>query len=262
MTPLAHKLTRQLLEGLARGLLETEDGAAVREAVNGARFFDLTNALPAVNEVASALRKTVQDGEVVIPCTFLPAPKTWIEWLTANGTRSAAIIRDNGDEPASVEVLRSYSDRPMTWHRLGGVDLKTGMPLLDTRWVRAQKPGGEAWGHKIINLVTIFLAMINSPRIVRRRVHAPHKGLARELARTPGAGIGPLQDWHEIKLEIAKPRDVDDGEPHEDIIRGRRALHFCRKHIRVRLGRLEYVREHWRGDPAIGISRATYRVTA
>jgi hypothetical protein len=115
----------------------------------------------------------------------------------------------------------------------------------------------------IVSLVPVLLAIINSPRIIGRHIHSPHKGLVRELRRAGGLGIGPLHDWHEIKLEVTKPRDIYDGEPHEDVITGRRALHFCRKHIRIcHSGVLTYVREHWRGDPAIGIRQGRYHVTA
>jgi hypothetical protein len=88
-----------------------------------------------------------------------------------------------------------------------------------------------------------------------------HKGLARELKHSK-LGFGPLRDWHEIKLEVTKPRDVDDGEAHSDVIIGKRALHFCRKHLRLWNGRLIPVREHWRGDASIGIRRGRYVVTA
>jgi hypothetical protein len=115
----------------------------------------------------------------------------------------------------------------------------------------------------LVSAAIMFLAIINSPRIIGRRIHAPHKGLVRELHRAGGLGIGPLHDWREIKLEVTKPRDIYDGEPHEDIITDKRALHFCRKHIRIcHSGTLTYVREHWRGDPAIGIRRGRYHVTA
>ena len=53
----------------------------------------------------------------------------------------------------------------------------------------------------------------------------------------------------ETRLEIAKPRYLDDGEPHSDIITARRALHFCRKHIRVyHSGVLTYVTGQGTGE--------------
>ena len=67
----------------------------------------------------------------------------------------------------------------------------------------------------------------------------------------------------EIKLEIAKPRYLDDGEPPSDIITARRAFHFCRKHIRAyHSDVLAYATGHCRGDPTIGIRRGRYAVAA
>jgi hypothetical protein len=73
--------------------------------------------------------------------------------------------------------------------------------------------------------------------------------------------LSPPGEWYEIKLQVTKPRYVDDGAPHADQITGQRALHFVRKFIRIRLGKLEYVREHWRGDPALGVRQSDYRVS-
>jgi hypothetical protein len=39
-----------------------------------------------------------------------------------------------------------------------------------------------------------------------------------------------------------------------------RALHFVRAHLRLRLGRVELVRPHWRGDAQLGIKRPAYLV--
>jgi hypothetical protein len=149
----------------------------------------------------------------------------------------------------------------VTISEIGGLLLKKGEPFISQQFLeknpaRKRLAGSGAW------CAVLFLAIINSPRIIGRRVHQPHKGLARELKRRD-IGIGQLLPWHEIKLEVTKPRDIYDGEQHEDVITGRRALHFCRKHLRLcHSGTLTYVREHWRGDPAFGIRRGRYHVTA
>ena len=38
------------------------------------------------------------------------------------------------------------------------------------------------------------------------------------------------------------------------------ALHTVRAFWRFKLGKLEFVRPHWRGDPAYGVSRRVYRL--
>lgn len=90
----------------------------------------------------------------------------------------------------------------------------------------------------------------------------PHRKVERELTKAFGLGKFPLRAWTELRLTVAKPAEIDDGESHEAHLTGRRALHFCRKHIRIRNGKLEYVSAHWRGDPALGIKQTRYKLRA
>jgi hypothetical protein len=265
--PLALKLTRALIDGL---ITSPSIVKLLVPALNGAHFFETTAALPLLDAVGTAAAKN--DGPF-IPCTFLPAPKTWIEWQPP-GERRHAVCFTKGD--ALGPYLKEYRAVPDTWaialhsraegalckiEIAGWVDLTTGRPCLNDR-LEEKYPGVREQALASIIRATYLLAIINSPRIVVRRAHTPNKGVARKLNRTPGLGIGPLHDWHEIRLEINKPRYVDDGEPHADVISGKRALHFCRKHLRLWNGRLIPVREHWRGSASVGIRRGRYVVTA
>lgn len=107
-------------------------------------------------------------------------------------------------------------------------------------------------------LIYAALAVINSPRIIGRLQHMPNRGLERRLTRSLGAGKFPLHAWTEITLHVTPPKDMMDDPSIEAHYTGQRALHFCRAHLRVRLGRLEIVRSHWRGDPALGIKQSRY----
>ncbi|GLK86659.1 hypothetical protein GCM10017653_47290 [Ancylobacter defluvii] len=108
-------------------------------------------------------------------------------------------------------------------------------------------------------LLTAFLAFINTPRIIGRRQHMPHRSLERKLvAQRAVVGKFPLHAWTEIKLHVTPPEDLSDELSHEAHLTGERALHFCRAHLRIRLGKLEVVRGHWRGDAALGIRRSRY----
>jgi hypothetical protein len=69
-------------------------------------------------------------------------------------------------------------------------------------------------------------------------------------------GRFPLRAWTEIKLEVTPPKY--DGTEHEAMLTGGKALHFCRAHLRIRLGRVELVSAHWRGDPSLGLKRTRY----
>ena len=64
----------------------------------------------------------------------------------------------------------------------------------------------------------------------------------------------------EIKLEITEPVDASHDPSMEAHYTGDRALHFCRAHLRIRLGKLEIVRSHWRGDASLGIKQSRYRL--
>ncbi|KTQ96970.1 hypothetical protein NS365_23330, partial [Aureimonas ureilytica] len=75
-------------------------------------------------------------------------------------------------------------------------------------------------------------------------------------------GRFPLNAWTELQLRVASPRDLSRDASVEAHLTGQRPLHFCRAHLRVRLGRLEVVRSHWRGDASLGIKQTRYRVSA
>jgi hypothetical protein len=160
-----------------------------------------------------------------------------------------------------VEVFFTRANGRIETIKVGTIDLKTGQGFIYTKLLR-DYPEADDWLRGIFGQTTVFLAIVNSPNIVGRRTHPPRKTVARKLSRSTGANIGPLHDWHEIKLEVNKPHDADDGEAHADVLTGKRALHFVRKFIRIRFGKLEYVRAHWRGDASVGIRRGRYVVTA
>lgn len=108
------------------------------------------------------------------------------------------------------------------------------------------------------HLKRLFVVM-NSPKIISRATEPPHRGLVRDLRR--GGETGELQPWHTIKLQIEPDAVRESGEGGDGPIQGKRALHWCRRFVRVKRGRLEFVRAHLRGDPSVGIGRANYRVT-
>jgi|SRR5215831_5021653 len=107
-----------------------------------------------------------------------------------------------------------------------------------------------------------MLALINSPRFIGQRGHYPHGRAEREaLKRAKMVGKFPLRAWTEILLTVRPiPEDRSGAEPKEMHLTGERCLHFCRTYMRVRLGMLEYIEGHWRGDPALGMKRSRYVV--
>lgn len=116
---------------------------------------------------------------------------------------------------------------------------------------------------QIYNNIWLYaaLAIINTPRLIGRQTHQPHRGLEKALlAQRKVIGSFPLHAWTEIKLEINAPKDATGDPAMEGHLTGEKCLHFCRAHLRIRIGQLEIVRAHWRGDAALGIKQSRYGV--
>lgn len=261
MTPLAAYLAGQLVarpkhrEGIWR---DPENIEALRVALHDIHCFEITQCAPLFTEMVRLSKRPDTMRSVYETLGFLPAPKTWLEWASPRGGRVGVLLEDVGEGADStfsdVVYVAAFSFDGMRY--CGRISPSNG---------KVYTPPGEQADRnvrKIVASALIMLPMINSPKIIGRRQHMPNVGLERNLTRGFGVGKFPLHAWTEIKLEVNKPIEIDDGEPHEAHLTGRRALHFCRKHIRIRNGQLEYVSAHWRGDPALGIKRSRYVVSA
>lgn len=254
----------------------------------------------AVMELADELgRQACERGNVVESLAFLPAPVTWLEYrytredgtpavngylLVDQGNNTATVASTIGLEingrttfiPIPLASLRLLNEAdPDGWaidsileHE--GVDVETyakkiwhGLypPLRngvhpppeehdpDRQLDDAQE---RAWW------LYAMLSLINSPRIVARSDHKPSSGLQKFLNRK-GDGQYNLLPWHEVFLDITPPPEATEaaGAPR---LTGPRALHFCRQHIRIKRGKLELVRAHYRGSADVGIAQTQYRV--
>jgi len=257
MTPLAAYLMKQVLarpkhrEGIWRDPKNIGD---LRFALQDIHCFEITACAPLIHDFLQLYRRPDVGAALFDKLGFLPAPKTWLEWKDHNGHRVALLIRQVPDiDDMDRADTTCYCAAGLV--RCGSISPSTGKIYV--------QPGYRDAPHirKIVSFAVFVLPLINSPHIIGRRQHMPNAGLERSLTRGFGAGKFPLHAWTEIKLEVNKPIDIDDGEPHEAHLTGKRALHFCRKHIRIRGGQLEYVRAHWRGDPALGIKQSRYTVS-
>lgn len=196
---------------------------------------------------------------------FLPAPRTWLEWRSRKGNnhQQVGVLLEERTNDTATALLSIKTDR-----YFGAASGHIRLPLHGHHDFGRRIAFGESfegvkeWVQDHAALLYALLAMINSPRIIGRRQHMPHRAFERDLLRAlKPVGKFPLHAWTEIKLEVNAPRDVS-GEPSTEAhLTGRRALHFCRAHLRVRLGRLEVVKAHWRGDGSLGIKQQRYRLT-
>lgn len=278
MPPLAQFLKRQ---SMARpkdriGIWSDPKNVETLKAdLDGITCFEITAALPLVRQLAETLN-TYEDnklGEFITANAFLPAPKTWIERRAdkiPDDLPRVAILLDPSPPgvlpgAAGITFVSLFAAESMSIAGVLTQDDPRRVYCVESANHEAYPgdiPLDQEQRAEILRTARYALAIINSPKVVSRQQHPPHKGLMREVRRHKNFGEAfQLLPWHEIKLQITKPRAIDDGVPHQDQITGQRALHFVRKFMRIRLGRLEYVSAHWRGDPALGIHQSDYRVS-
>ncbi len=274
MTPLFQKLIKQLtLPKKARSIY---DPAGILQKLDDVHCFECSEVVEAACDLTCGDSKELGPNlaklkQAVAVTGFLPAPKTWIEFVTPwepelrEGILASEIVGTDGTKAAEVffaaESKGELSSAPCVavypLRDQAKAASHIGLKFLVGNLDEPSKNGFETIATSNYTKFVGLLAMINTPRIIGRHQHMPHRGLERKLARS-GAGKYPLHAWSEILLRVT-PTEVGDGE-HEAHLTGARALHFCRAHLRIRLGRLEIVSSHWRGDPALGIKQARYRL--
>jgi hypothetical protein len=246
MTPLAQRIVKDLTVPIKDRKFNDRDGLLPRMA--DVHCFECTE----IMDLAGELKVKIAEGGIDERSTFLPAPKTWLEWRDDRGRIGVLLVEDeDGMTAENYWAFDGYGD-------FGGYRHPTKLPLR-------YSPSGstdvaELYGSD--EEVLALLAIINTPKVVGRKQHMPHRGLQKRLINAKGlSGSFPLRAWTEIKLNISPPVDMTDSSEAEAHLTGKKALHFCRAHLRVRLGRIEVVRSHWRGDASIGIKQSRYKVT-
>lgn len=265
MTPLAHSLARRLADNVLPPFWVHNRDNLIRD-LEDIHCFEISNALSTINTIIET-SKGYALAELSSTFGFLPSPKTWIEWRDPSGERLAILLEDMGDNDISYGLFIGENSYFYAGHcnfsisRYAAPDDEGWKNLVDASFIAVFNNDYNEMLRAVCERATMACILINSPKIIGRRQHMPHAGLERRLTRSFGVGRFPLHAYTEILLKVSKPPEIDDGEPHEAHLTGRRALHFCRKHIRIRLGKLEYVSAHWRGDPALGIKQSRYKVS-
>lgn len=271
MTPLLQRITRELT--LPQKDRTFVDGCGLLSQLDDVHSFEVSSVYELACELAVPMIENALDTRrfnLMEAQSFLPAPKTWIERIDGEGNREGfLLIRDEGSPYARVMtaatsgagIFGSLAD-------VGGLMLDPPSPdVTDKLWMTIFPTSkSDELGHPIASEAHTFilyalLAMINTPRVLGRKQHMPHRGLERRLTRHLGVGAFPLHAWTELVLSVS-PTGTHDDQEHQAHLTGQKCLHFCRSHLRIRCGRLEVVRAHWRGDAALGIKRTRYKVTA
>lgn len=262
MTPLAMHLTKNLL------LPKNSKGRAeeTRFAFEGTHFFECTaiSDPKILGDMASVLLDVETQGGYTAPYRFAPAEKTWLEFRNATDGSRFALLCVSDDNSTLVTL---YSDRRgddgIDVNALGYVSFADGsfevlLQKNDTperRKIKIETPHVLATMAR--DAVRMFV-LINLPHVLGRKQNIAHKGAARKL----GLAVGkfPLHGWTELSLDVHLTPKRDDDTMHEAGFTGGKCLHFCRAHLRLRNGKIEVVKSHWRGDPALGIKRTRYKM--
>jgi hypothetical protein len=241
----------------------------------------------AVRELASMLAEHAQEKNALADSlAFLPAPATWLEYrregegviegyLLVQKTETSAscvsvCLADVG--PGLAFIPMPLADLPLlgmsdadTW----ALDSTLSQQTLGSDERVAGRAHWDAskvdWDRLLVDeqkrayWLYAALSIINSPKIVEQASHKPSSGLQKRLGRKAGKPF-ELLPWHEIFLDVRPPTDREGRGGDGERLTGPKAYHFCRSFIRIRLGKLERVRSHWRGDPTLGVSQASYKV--
>lgn len=265
MTPLAQRVAREMLLPVRRRSFDDQCGLLNR--LSDMHCFEVTDVIGLANDLA----QQYPDYGRPLPATFLPAPRTWVEWRV-DGVRTALFFEQAGlGSDIAVYRVRGWNTKfdAEKWFFANEqnliLPLQGSESLERKRRIDITNTFIRKWcsEENSSEFMAALLAIINTPRLIGRKQHMPHVGFERSILRSrPLIGKFPLHAWTELKLSVSAMMKQADGVEHEAHLTGEKCLHFCRAHIRVRNGRLEQVRAHWRGDPALGIKRTRYKVVA
>jgi hypothetical protein len=220
------------------------------------QFFDVSNYESQLVEFAW---KNARSG---FPCSrlaFLPAPKTWIEWHVPKERGRVGFAVSQIDNTRFARVIGFSNANPLSRY-LGDMGLRDELLANGDDAELGRIPDqNEADAKGIGGLFTQLhaaLVLINSQRTIARSVHGPHRGLQRKIAANPTLAGKPFNlTFHVLELEVRPPVEYKMGA---EIIRGARALHFCRAYLWETRGVI--CPGHWRGDPARGIRVTDYNL--
>lgn len=267
MTPLAHAI----VVDSALPLKDRRYGDLAKQLgmLDGLHFFECSAVADMAAEMAEKSCAAFLAGHDQL--AFLPAPRVLLDIAGNPGfigrdpkvTRQALLLAERSDGKCDVTwILMGHGRITTTPGVFMVIPLRGSVDRSTVHFSRDAVPGfGPDHASAMASFIYSLLAMINTPRIIGRRVHSPHSGLQRKIAaahRIPGKY--PLQAWHELVLEVTPPRDESGIAPRETRLSGGKALHFVRCHLRIRLGQLELVSAHWRGDEALGLKQTRYRI--
>ena len=197
--------------------------------------------------------------------SFLPHERTWIEFGKEENSFSGILLECPEDFGTARVILVVKNEIEFAVAGLCFLDMHGEKPRLTkgiSTFSFSENKKQSAYVIAIFSLLYSLLAIINSPSVIGRQEFPAHKGFEKSLRHSnvipPGAHLRP---WTKITLDVTTPSDEHENNGGARLT-GAKALHYCRTHIRIKNGKLERVRGHWRGDAALGVVRSDYKVKA
>lgn len=253
MTPLAHAIVR---DSLAPAHKKVWRSPTPPPELVGVHCFECTEVAVLALEIGSKKARSVKWNKD--ETASLPADRMWIEYVlfddTGTSARMGPLLEKTTDTTAR---LRTFV-RPGGTEKIAAFGVDAQIPLFGHDNDVARITGSnENRGTYIEILGTTFgcLAIINTPRAFLRRERQPHKGLAKAIKAA--GSHSPLNRWSEIVLDF-DPSFDGETTSQTGRLSGPKAYHYCRAHLRIKNGKLEQVRGHMRGDPALGTVQSRY----
>lgn len=208
---------------------------------------------PMVKDAALEFARSQRSVNAALDHIFLPAETCWIEWRGAgagyaNGTRHGLLLIGHGEGKAKLSVGRGlYVVDP-------GTGVPAHLPVVFDLHDFIMKPAVVVPGFEIEaehiaqtrsagRFLVCVLALINTPRVSRLIPHPIDKKL--NLARVKRGKI-PLLSWSDVTIRPDVgwvPQAV-----HEEGATGEKRRHHVRTFMRLKMGKVEIVKPHWRGN--------------
>lgn len=188
---------------------------------------------------------------------LLPAEELWVEWPTSinwtagigamlNMTMVAALVLGRETDKllpkiydANVFIVGRTNENKLCIMGMFNMCFGTNNSIASLRFKDPETK-------QLINYLFAVFAMINTPRLFESR-----KSNLVKLNQARQKSGKPVLLQH---TEIHMPKDMSDAfDAHKSSeAHGKRRHHFVHTFARVRYGRVEIVRPHWRGDKALG----------
>jgi hypothetical protein len=262
--PLAHRIAKELTLPLKDRTFQDEGGLLRR--MDDIHCFEISAIADLARDLADKYPQYGAPDDLIFP----PAQKTWLELKTDYGRCGFLVIK--GSDTGLWDVIRAvecrnglwksdeWAYRPEQWRLIayGPTDSDGKRRCADVlnKLTKSdnQGPHSSDWFRAVF-------AIINTPRIMSRKTHAPHRGLEKNLiAKQKALGKFPLRAWTEIVLEVNVGKHAAATGTRETHLTGERARHWTRAHVRIQRGRLQVVRDYWSGNAALGIVRSRHIV--